>query len=565
MNTTSEHHDADSQKESRGSEAAARLDHDGPAANSRPSALPRSERFALIAIAAVTLAMRIVAFFHYRFDSDEPQHLHVAWGWTAGLLQYRDVFDNHAPLFHMATAPLLRLLGERADILLWMRGPMVLLWLIVIACTYVIAQRLYDVRIAIWSVVMLNVLPPFFLKSIEFRTDNLWNAFWMLAMVVLFLGRRSSRTFFLAGLLLGCALSVSIKTTLLLFTLAAAGAITWFMRRRARGAGVRAELVAVFALGFAIVPALIAGYFVARGAWPDLVYCAFRFNSLVAVSRSPFVVWLPRICFIPMMYVVFRQAWRYRARTTDARYFFAVATGIFFATLFSFWILISPRDFLPFLPFLAIFFVAAVARRKFFVEAIIVTAIVSLTGVGYYAAWLTNRTAEFITMERQLLNVSRPGELVMDYKGELIYRRRPYYFILEFITRNAIAQGLVADTVPEDLIRTRCHIAQADGTQWPDRARLFMRANFIDLGRLRVSGQWLQRDGTLTIAIPGDYVMLSQSGEASGVLDGTPYRGSRTLERGVHTFAGANGRVACVWAPAFVRGFSPFHPRDLDF
>ncbi len=519
----------------------------------------------MTAIAAVTLAMRIVAFFHYRFDSDEPQHLHVAWGWTAGLLQYRDVFDNHAPLFHMATAPLLRILGERADILLWMRGPMVLLWLIVVACTYAVARRLYDVRVAIWSVVLLNVLPPFFLKSIEFRTDNLWNAFWMLAIAMLLLRRRSTGTFFLAGLLLGCALSVSLKTMLLLFTLVSAAAITWFMRRRGRGAGVRVGLPAAFALGFAIVPALIAGYFVARGAWPDLVYGAFRFNGLVAGHRPPLVVWIPRLCYIPMMYVVFRKAWQYRARTTDARYFFAVATGIFFATLFSFWILISPRDFLPFLPFLTIFFVAAVSRGKHFLPAVIILAMVALVGVGYYAAWLSNGTREFITMENQLLNVSRPGELVMDYKGELIYRRRPHYFILEFITRNAIARGLIADTVPEDLVRTRCHIAQADGTQWPVRARVFMNANFIDLGRLRVSGQWLQADGRFTIAIPGDYVILDKNGEASGALDGTPYQGSRTLERGAHRFAGGKERMACVWAPAYSRGFSPFHLRDLDF
>src|SRR5205085_9046204 len=91
--------------------------------------------------------------------------------------------------------------------------------------------------------------------------------------------------------------------------------------------------------------------------------------------------------------------------------------------------------------------------------------------------------------------------------SDLIYRRRPYYFILEFITRNAIARGLVEDTVAEDLVRTGCHIAQADGPQWPDRGRDFMTANFIDLGRLRASGQWLRPDGSFTIAIPGDYVV----------------------------------------------------------
>jgi hypothetical protein len=60
--------------------------HNTPNAGSETPALPRSERLALIVIAVVTAAMRVVAFFHYRFDSDEPQHLHVAWGWTAGLL-----------------------------------------------------------------------------------------------------------------------------------------------------------------------------------------------------------------------------------------------------------------------------------------------------------------------------------------------------------------------------------------------------------------------------------------------------------------------------------------------
>src|SRR3954464_4432987 len=106
--------------------------------------LSRSERIILSIGAIASLALRAVAFFHYRFDSDEPQHLHVAWGWTAGLVQYRDVFDNHAPLFHMAMAPLLRVLGERPDILLFMRAPMLVLWIIVSAAAFAIARRLYD-------------------------------------------------------------------------------------------------------------------------------------------------------------------------------------------------------------------------------------------------------------------------------------------------------------------------------------------------------------------------------------------------------------------------------------
>src|SRR5207253_3754922 len=101
------------------------------------------ERLTLAVLVVLSAIMRIVAYFRFRFDSDEPQHLHVAWGWTQGLVQYRDVFDNHAPLFHLASAPLLRLLGERDDILLWMRAPMLVLFAIVIASTFVIARRFW--------------------------------------------------------------------------------------------------------------------------------------------------------------------------------------------------------------------------------------------------------------------------------------------------------------------------------------------------------------------------------------------------------------------------------------
>jgi len=526
--------------------------------------ISRSERLLAMAIAAVTLAMRAVAFFHYRFDSDEPQHLHVAWGWTAGLLQYRDVFDNHAPLFHMAAAPLLRVLGERPDILLFMRAPMLVLWIIVTVATFAIARRLYDVRIAMWSVLLLNVLPPFFLKSIEFRTDNLWNAFWMLAVAVLVLTRRSAGAYFVAGLLLGAALGVSLKTTLLLITLAGAAVVTYAMRTREE----RVHPVAL-AAGIVIVPSIIAWYFVSRGAWSNFVDCAFRFNELVAATRSPVLVWTPRLLFVPMLFVALRIAWRHRVGTTNTRFFFAVATAIFFITLCGFWILISPRDFLPFLPFASMFAVAALVRRPHFERNVAALMLVCLIGVGYYGEWLKNRTREFITMERQVLNLTRPGEPVMDYKGETIYRRRPYYYILEFITRNAIVRGLVPDTVPEDLVRAGCHVAQADGSQWPDRARSFMDANFLNLGRLRASGQWIAPDGSFSIAIPGKYVIITANGSPRGLLDGTPYREARQLAAGVHTFKFSIGdggeRLACLWAPAWWRGFSPFHLRDLDF
>src|SRR6185369_11494597 len=83
------------------------------AAGDRPSRLEATAIGVALSAAAV---LRVVYAVHYRVDSDEPQHLHVAWGWSQGLMQYRDVFDNHAPLFHILFSPLVRAVGERPEL-----------------------------------------------------------------------------------------------------------------------------------------------------------------------------------------------------------------------------------------------------------------------------------------------------------------------------------------------------------------------------------------------------------------------------------------------------------------
>jgi hypothetical protein len=516
-------------------------------------------------IAAATLVLRAVCFFRYRFDSDEPQHLHVAWGWTAGLLQYRDLFDNHAPLFHMASAPLLKLVGERSDVLLFMRAPMLLLFAIVVYVTYVVAAQLYDRRVAAWSALMLALLPPFFLKSLEYRTDNLWNAFWMLAVLVLISGALTPLRLFLAGVILGFAFAVSMKTSLLILTIGIAALTTYVMNLRGRSIGRPLRVAIPLLLGVPIVPAIIAWYFVAHGAWPNLVYCVVKFNEGVALTRTPFVLWTPRILYIPLFIVTMRIAWRYRDANTR-RFFFAVATAIFFITLICFWVLISPRDYLPFLPFLAIFCVAALERRAWLMRGCVAASILFVAFIVKETRGFHDATLKDITMWNQVLRLTRPGDYIIDFKGETIFRPRPYYFIFELIGRNQMLRGMIADTVPEDVVAKRCYVAQADGEFWPPRARSFLSANFVDLGRLRAAGQWLKPDGSFTIAVPGNYVMLDRSGEATGVLDGRPYAGARPLAPGPHRFAAnTSGRVAVLWAPAYERGFTPFRLQDRDF
>jgi 4-amino-4-deoxy-L-arabinose transferase-like glycosyltransferase len=263
--------------------------------------LRRSERIIFLVLAAVSLGLRLLAFSRYQFDSDEPQHLHVTWGWTAGLVQYRDVFDNHTPLFHMITAPILRAFGERADILLYMRGPMLVLFAIVIACTYIAGRAMDSRRAGAWAALMLSMFPPFFLKSLEYRSDNPWNALWMVAFVLMLSAPHTVTSALLIGLLFGAALAASIKLALLII----ASAVALLIVRRIEP---RAALAALG--GALIVPAAILLYFARLGALDDLIFGVVGFNSVLAESRT--LVWTGRIVYPFAIAAIFFAARRFR-------------------------------------------------------------------------------------------------------------------------------------------------------------------------------------------------------------------------------------------------------------
>jgi hypothetical protein len=485
----------------------------------------------------------------------------VAWGWTAGLVQYRDYFDNHVPLFHIATAPLVAMLGERSDILFYMRAAMLPLFAVVLICTYLIALRLYSQRVALWSVVILSLFPSFFLKSLEYRNDNAWNALWMIALLLLVSGRPSPRRWFLAGLILGCALATSLKTLLLIVTLAAAGLLTRYIHRDKTP--FAASLAAALG-GLVIVPVILAAYFISVGAWPKLVYCVYTFNTLLEKIRPPLI--LEQVLW-PFAIVAIVLIARRFPQSDQRRMFCAITLAVFFVTLFGFWILISPRDMLPIMPLGAMFAVAAFDR---FAERVTVYAIAAAVFAGslfYYASRFENHTEVFVTMMNQTLRLTRPGEMIMDIKGETIYRRRPYYFIFERITEEATETGLIEDHVPEAVVAARCYVADADGPLFPPRARKFLNDYFLDLGRLRAAGDWVDPDGTFSIAVPGRYVVISEQGPVSGTLDGSPCNAPIDLTPGDHKFFATKPkqRLAVLWAPAFERGFSPFHPKDRNF
>jgi len=264
-----------------------------------------AERLVLAALFAVALALRLYYVFHHDFDSDEWQHLHVVWAWTRGLLQYRDVFDNHMPLFHMLSAPLLARIGETPAILYDMRLAMIPFVLVTVWGTYLIGRRLLGRRAGLRAAALLGLIPNFLSRSIEYRPDILQTMFWILALSVLLGGRIHWRRCLASGLLLGLAAGSSLKSILLLAALGiAALALPLAIGRRPAPVPPLRWIACISAglAGLVIPPVALALHFHIHGALRHFLYGTVLHNYVPRLgtwSRP-----LRALLFVPALVLV---------------------------------------------------------------------------------------------------------------------------------------------------------------------------------------------------------------------------------------------------------------------
>lgn len=416
------------------------------------SAVPR-----MLLLAAATIAVRCWLVFAWRIDSDEPQHLHIVWAWTRGLVQYRDVFDNHLPLLHLVFAPLMALVPESSAVFPIMRlaiAPfaMASAWLL-----YELARPLVGAHAAALSALLFSVMPPWLPKSVEFRNDTLWIFFWLAALALLV--RRAP---LLAGLAMSLSLLASVKAIpLLLAHLLAA----WSERR-----GIEKQDALRLAAGFALPLAATAIAFTTLQALDDMIRDALLFNAAAPVSAARRIGGAVFFAFAAALFSVIRP--RAQHLTLFALWYTLL--------LLCFWPIITPRDFLPLAPLAAL--AVAVRLRRAVVLPVIATMLVTAV---YARVWRPHDDARARFVDA-VVRVTKPGDYVYDLKGDAIFRRRPVRTIYEDVGRALTANGTLPDTGPEDIARTRCCVAVDDSPHIPPRTRAYLNRHFVDVGPLRV-------------------------------------------------------------------------------
>src|SRR6516162_5165767 len=145
---------------------------------------------------------------------------------------------------------------------------------------------------------------------------HLWTTLWLVALVVLLTGRLTPKRLLVAGLLLGSAFSVSMKTTVLAITVLVAGAGTWAFALQFRKTHLTengpwqsygASAAAILA-GLAVVPAVILAFFASKHALRELYYCVIEHNllpdtnsPLATLERFLTTAWL----FVPVGAIAF--------------------------------------------------------------------------------------------------------------------------------------------------------------------------------------------------------------------------------------------------------------------
>jgi hypothetical protein len=536
----------------------------------------------LLLIALILL--RVITVTHYKFVADESQHLHVIWGWARGFVQYRDLADNHMPLFQILCAPIYKLIGDRGTILYWMRIILQPLYIIAFWCTYRIGSLLFSRRVGVWAAILVGLSYDYVFCSVEFRTDNLWAPLWLLCLSVLLGGALTVRRALISGFLMGLCFGVSMKTSLLLMSILIGGVLTLIFVGRKRlgiGWGEIFRALAAFCVSALIVPAAIAGAFALYGIWPQFRYWVFDHNVVPGLSNHP-AWWV--IIFAVGFPLVALGARRMVAATPETivaarRSFIFVTAGFFFTALVSFWPFLSRQDYLPFYPLAFVICTGAVltildhsARNRNIAKIWRVMPMPALFGVCELLVALLvhpfweNKAKLESDLLRTTLKLTDPGDFVFDRRGETVFRQRCFYPIIETFTKERIRRGLMADNAIQRCIDTRTCVAILPDDM-PLATFRFLEQNYLPIGnRLRVAGVLLHSstDGKhfdFETVIPASYKIIARDASTvMGVLDGERYEGKeRFLSPGIHTFvqtsAGAN--LVVFWAQAVDRNFRP--------
>jgi hypothetical protein len=529
------------------------------------SAMTQARDFGVrnIHIAAFLLlyaGLRLALLRSVPMNSDEPQHAHVAWALSQGLVPYRDVFDNHTPLFHVLYAPVVAALEHASDVLLKLRLAIIPVAVAALAFAAAIGTRLWDRGVALWGIAFASALPTYLLEAGEFRTDALWAAAWIATVAMAVCGRWTRARAYGFGLLAGTCFAISMKSTLLLsgFLLAWSAVLLANPTRTSLKRALR-DATLVLA-GCLTIPAAIVGWVATRGGLAAMRYGVIEHNMISGLGRTHGASWRLPLTIVALALALF-AVMRF-ARTSPLKARRALVVGgavVYLLLLYGTWPLLTRQDLLPVIPLLTVGLAGWWRSRlheRLGASAVALVVIGILLGLHRYPPWIDRTGTERATLA-EVLSITTDRDPVMDDKGAAIFRMRPFYFALEDITLERMRRGLIVDDIPDRLVQSNTHVIWM--RRLPKQDAGFVAENYVPTGNaVMVAGRNLEfvrgaSARAVQMRLPGVYALVSPGSSAPVVadIDGTPYTGPRWLGAGAHMIGASNsGAYVLVWQPA---------------
>lgn len=494
----------------------------------------RNETFLLWLAILSAAAIRCWFIVAHKIDSDEPQHLHVVWALSRGLVLYRDVFDNHLPLLHLLFAPVMRLMPENSEVFRLMRFAIAPFAAGCSLVMYAAARPVWGVKRAAAGALLFSVMHPWLAKSVEFRNDTLWIFCWLASLA--FITRRRPM-FFLAGLAFGLSLLASIKSVPLLM----AHVLALISQRR----GVAIADAVRAAIGAALPLLVVAAAALQLGIFRAMIHDTLLFNAAAPVNPARRIGGALAFVVVAALIEIYARWLRRRVGAAAAH---LVLFSLWFSSLLlAFWPILTPRDFLPIEPLLAMGIAIWWPWTQWSTALFIPMAVATIASVFDARLWLKDPSREAFV--DAAVAVTAKGDYVFDLKGDAIFRRRPVDYVYEDVGRALTANGTIADEGPEQIAAHGACAAIHDSPHIPPRTRRFLNEHFIGAGLVRVCGA--EASGpTFEVAVPQTYSVVAADPSAV-VIDGRPYRGPRQLAAGTHTFEpGTNRTATVIWSRA---------------
>jgi hypothetical protein len=236
---------------------------------------------------------------------------------------------------------------------------------------------------------------------------------------------------------------------------------------------------------------------------------------------------------------------------------------LYLGALLSYWPLLTLQDLLPAMPLILLGITGArLGARTRVTAGFIIAFVLELALI--LAARPPWRDHLLHRQERDLatvLKLTRPGEYVMNAKGEAIFRPRPVFWVFEDIARYRIAHGLLHPQVRANMVRTGTPVLM--DYRMPHEDRGFIEHNYLPVrGNVRVLGVRFRVAAAgqaiaLPVAVGQDYVLVSAQGPVRAQLDGRELDGPLRLAPGCYPVVlPASGEYTLVWAPALARGLT---------